>query len=73
VDFFSPQSVADRVEEVLKNPEKYKSLRQKARQTVLERYQLADCLTRHVRLIEDVAERRFPPRESAADKKISGL
>jgi hypothetical protein len=40
---------------------------------VLERYQLADCLTRHVRLIEDVAERRFPPRESAADKKISGL
>ncbi len=73
VDFFSPQSVADRVEEVLKNPEKYRSLREKARQTVLERYQLADCLTRHVRLIEDVAERRFPPRESAADKKISGL
>ena len=69
VDFFSPQSVADRVEEVLKNPEKYKSLRQKARQTVLERYQLADCLARHVRLIEDVAERRFPPRQSAPTKR----
>ena len=73
VDFFSPQAVADRVEEVLKHPEKYRPLRQAARQTVLERYRLGDCLARHARLIEDVAERRFPPRESAADKKISGL
>ncbi|HEY7690529.1 MAG TPA: glycosyltransferase, partial [Dongiaceae bacterium] len=73
VDFFSPKSVADRVEEVLKAPEKYKPLREKARQTVIERYQLQDCLKRHVQLIEDVSERRFPPRESAADKRISGL
>jgi glycosyltransferase involved in cell wall biosynthesis len=67
VDFFSPKAISDRVEAALKAPEKYKAMRERARATVLERYNLADCLARHVRLIEDVAARRFPPRESAAE------
>jgi glycosyltransferase involved in cell wall biosynthesis len=54
-DFFSPQEIADRVDEVMDHPDRMAELRKNARQTVLERYALKDLVFRHIQLIEDVA------------------
>jgi glycosyltransferase involved in cell wall biosynthesis len=53
VDFFSPEEVADRVDEVLDHPDRMAALRKAARETVLERYALKDRLPELVRNIED--------------------
>ncbi|MUL36008.1 glycosyltransferase family 4 protein [Gloeocapsopsis dulcis] len=55
VDFFAPQQIADRVDEVLDHPTRMAELRAKARETVLERYALADLLPKHLEMIESVA------------------
>lgn len=57
VDFFSPQKIADRIDEVLDHPTKMAEIRVNARKTVLERYALADLLPKHIQLIKDVANR----------------
>jgi glycosyltransferase involved in cell wall biosynthesis len=59
-DFFSPEEVADRVDQVLDHPTRMKDLRQRARQTVLDRYALKLCLPRHEKLIETLASGRTP-------------
>ena len=48
VDFFSPQEICDRVEEVLDHPTQMSSIRAKARQTILEKYDLAQLLPQHL-------------------------
>jgi glycosyltransferase involved in cell wall biosynthesis len=48
VDFFSPQQICDRVIEALDNPDKMAIIRQKARQTILDRYDLAKLLPQHL-------------------------
>jgi glycosyltransferase involved in cell wall biosynthesis len=53
VDFFSPQKIADRIDEVLDHPTKMAQLRVNARKTALERYALADLLPQHIKLIKD--------------------
>jgi glycosyltransferase involved in cell wall biosynthesis len=55
VDFFAPQQIADRVDQVLDHPTRMAELRAKARETVLERYALADLLPKHLEMIESVA------------------
>ncbi|WP_066380706.1 MULTISPECIES: glycosyltransferase family 4 protein [unclassified Anabaena] len=55
VDFFSPQKIADRIDEVLDHPTRMAELRANARKTALERYDLARLLPQHLQLIEDVA------------------
>ncbi|NER33205.1 MAG: glycosyltransferase [Oscillatoria sp. SIO1A7] len=55
VDFFSPKQIADRVDEVMDSPDRMAQIRQKARETVLERYSQNLLLPRHMQLIEDVA------------------
>lgn len=57
VDFFSPQKIADRIDEVLNHPTKMAEIRDNARKTVLERYALADLLPKHIQLIKDAANR----------------
>ncbi|MBD2197496.1 MULTISPECIES: glycosyltransferase family 4 protein [Calothrix] len=54
VDFFSPQKIADRIDEVLDHPTKMAELRANARKTALERYDLASLLPQHIQLIKDV-------------------
>ncbi|BAY60180.1 group 1 glycosyl transferase [Calothrix brevissima NIES-22] len=54
VDFFSPQKIADRIDEVLDHPHKMAELRANARKTALERYDLASLLPQHIQLIKDV-------------------
>jgi glycosyltransferase involved in cell wall biosynthesis len=44
VDFFSPEAIADRVDEVLDHPDRMSELRTNARTTILERYDLAKLL-----------------------------
>jgi len=53
-DFFSPEEVAERVIEALSDRERMDQIRQAARATVLERYLLADCLSKQLRLIDEV-------------------
>jgi glycosyltransferase involved in cell wall biosynthesis len=48
VDFFSPQAIADRVEEALNHPDQMTPLRQAARQTVVERLALKRMLPEHL-------------------------
>ncbi|QIR41056.1 glycosyltransferase [Tolypothrix sp. PCC 7910] len=57
VDFFSPQKIADRIDEVLDHPDKMAQIRANARKTVLERYALADLLPKHIQMIKDVANK----------------
>ncbi len=55
VDFFSPKEIAARIDEVLEHPTHMAQIRAKARETVLERYALADLLPQHIQLIKSVA------------------
>jgi glycosyltransferase involved in cell wall biosynthesis len=48
VDFFSPQEICNRVEEVLNNPGEMSSIREKARETILQNYDLAQLLPKHL-------------------------
>jgi glycosyltransferase involved in cell wall biosynthesis len=62
VDFFSPEAIADAIDRVLDDPDRMQPLRTRARQTVIERYDLKTvCLPRHLALVDAVAEGRLPP------------
>ncbi|HEY9663962.1 MAG TPA: glycosyltransferase, partial [Allocoleopsis sp.] len=52
VDFFAPVEIADRVDEVLNQPERFTSLRSAARQTILQSYDLAALLPQHLQWIK---------------------
>ncbi|MGL5804047.1 MAG: glycosyltransferase family 4 protein [Xenococcaceae cyanobacterium] len=51
VDFFSPERICDRIIEVLDHPDRMATIRKKARQTILERYDLAKLLPQHLEWI----------------------
>ena len=55
VDFFSPKKIADRIDEVLNHPTQMSEIRNQARNTIIERYALADLLPQHIQLIKSVA------------------
>jgi glycosyltransferase involved in cell wall biosynthesis len=55
-DFFSPQEICDRIVEALSHPEKMAAIRAKARQTILERYDLAQLLPQHLQWIQQSEE-----------------
>jgi glycosyltransferase involved in cell wall biosynthesis len=58
VDFFSPDEIAERVVEALEDRRSFASLRQNARQTVLDRYDLQSvCLPAHLRLLNMLVPR----------------
>ena len=52
VDFFSPNEIADRVEEVLNHPDRMEQIRVQARETILKKYDLAKLLPQHLKWIE---------------------
>lgn len=60
-DFFAPKQIADRIEEVLKHPNRMAQIRANARQTVLERYSHTSLLYQHIQIMKDVANRSLPP------------
>ena len=53
VDFFSPQQVCDRVIEALDNPNRMADIRTKARETILDKYDLAELLPQHLQWVKD--------------------
>ncbi|MFC0409812.1 glycosyltransferase [Roseomonas elaeocarpi] len=60
-DFHDSEALAERLLTVLADPARYASLRQAARRTVVERYDLARiCLPRQLSLIDALAARRRP-------------
>lgn len=48
VDFFNPEQIADRVIEALDNPDKMAAIRTKARETIVENYDLNKLLPQHL-------------------------
>jgi glycosyltransferase involved in cell wall biosynthesis len=62
VDFFSTGAIADRIDEVLDHPDRMQALRDAARQTIIERYDLRRvCLPRLAGLIERLVAGERPP------------
>jgi glycosyltransferase involved in cell wall biosynthesis len=58
VDFFSPEQIADRVIDALEDARSFQSLRQNARQTIIDRYDLRSiCLPAHLRLLNMLVPR----------------
>jgi glycosyltransferase involved in cell wall biosynthesis len=61
VDFFSPQEIAGAVAEVLRHPDRMQAMRTRARQTVLERFDLMGvCLPQQLALMRQLAAGRTP-------------
>lgn len=52
-NFFTPQEIVDKVEEVLDNKEKYNHLRTNARKTIIDNYDLKTMLKKQIYLIND--------------------
>jgi len=59
-DFFSPEEIAERVDEALDHEDRMAALRERARNTILERYDLANCLPRQLKVMEDLIAGRRP-------------
>ena len=57
VDFFDVDAWVRRVLEVLDDPDAFKSIRQAARETILDRYTLSKCLDHMLDLYRDVCDR----------------
>jgi glycosyltransferase involved in cell wall biosynthesis len=55
VDHLAPDAIADRVADLVAARHRLGAVRQAARDTVLERYDLAKCLPRQLALIRDLA------------------
>ena len=74
VNFFSPEEIADRVDQTLDHPQRMAHIRRAARQTVLDHYALETCLRQQVQLISAVArgEKGAPPLRSVAAPGKSG-
>lgn len=53
VNFFDPEQISDRVVEALDNPQKMAAIRARARETILERYDLARLLPQHLQWVQD--------------------
>lgn len=53
-DFFSPENIADKIEEVLNHPDKMQTMRIKARETIINNYALKDLLPRQIELINNL-------------------
>jgi glycosyltransferase involved in cell wall biosynthesis len=55
VDFFASEAIAARAAEILADRERLHEIRKRARQTVLDRYALENCLPQQVRLVTSLA------------------
>lgn len=63
VDFFSPQEIAERVDEALNHRDRLAELRAKARQTIQQSYDLAQLLPQHLQwLSEGIAHKAISQR-----------
>jgi glycosyltransferase involved in cell wall biosynthesis len=74
VDFFSPTEIADAIDRVLDAPDRMQAMREAARQTVVERYDLKSvCLPRHIELVYSIAKGKKPQADPAAAVATANL
>jgi len=63
VDFFATTQIADAVDQVLEHPDRMQAVRNEARRTAVERYDLRSiCLPRQLALINALVQGVLPPR-----------
>jgi len=61
VDFFSTEAIAERVDEALRGGDRIRAMRERARKTALERFDLKRvCLPAQVRMVEALALGKLP-------------
>ena len=61
VDFFSPEAIADRVDQILDHPDRMEAMRKEARHTAVTRFDLhTRQIPRWMSLIENLVNRRRP-------------
>ena len=73
VDFFSPQAIAERIAYALEHQAELQPLRQRARQTVVERYDLRRvCLPAQLRLVESLQRQRADAGAAADVQHLAG-
>lgn len=70
VDFFDPDAVANQVFEILDHPTRMQHVRDAARQSIVDQYDLQKLLPLHMQLVREVADKKFPP---PVDKTIQSL
>ena len=70
VDFFSPEQVAKRVNEVFAHKDQMAEIRRAARQTAVDKYDIKTLLPLHAGLVRDLAAGHVPPPTA---KKIEAL
>lgn len=61
VDLQSPEALCDTLDEALSHPRQFGPLRKNARQTIVDRYRMVDCLKQQFTILEAVANRQIPP------------
>lgn len=67
VDFFSTSAIGDRVDEILDHPDRHRRIREQARATVIEDFDLDSViLPRWDRLLNTLIEGKRPPEEPAS-------
>ncbi|HEY9629931.1 MAG TPA: glycosyltransferase family 4 protein [Coleofasciculaceae cyanobacterium] len=64
VDFFSPEAIADRVDQVLDHPDRMAAVRAKARQTVVNHYNLEQLLPQHIQWLYECAGQQHDTHSS---------
>ena len=57
-DFFNIDEIADKVEYVLDNPDKVQSIKENARNTVVEKYDLKKLMPRHIEIIKSFVKEK---------------
>ena len=68
VDFFSPQQIADRVDEVFSHPERMKIIKENARKTVQENYNIQNLLSEQIDLINRMARKeKIEPKRTCRE------
>ncbi|HOP15746.1 MAG: glycosyltransferase family 4 protein [Gammaproteobacteria bacterium] len=67
VDFFSPEEIADQVDRVLSHPDRMQVMRDAARETILQRYDLKKCLHSQIQLMSQMVQ--FARQKAGAPKK----
>ena len=73
VDFFSTEAIAARVDEALKNREYFRPLRESARRTAVERFDLRRvCLPRQLQLVETLKRQGTDARAAAHVQHLAG-
>jgi len=57
-DFFSPDEIADKIEEVLDNKGDLRDIKQNARNTIIQNYNLSELLPRHIEMLYNIVQNK---------------